>query len=224
MEAIISSVVSSSRDNLPSPMDPDAFKDVTGSNVEDANGGDSESSVSNLPFENQATTKTCSCCRIALPVDHFNKSKDSKDGLQYYCRSCNTQAYLRHIGRKRPLGLDNDVPPETPEDVSDNLMMVEELTPDSLYIIENPRLPGEIKIGRSHNPEARARQLSAGQNFRLVVKRSYGEKGFLEKTLHHKLKRRRVDQGAGVEWFKVSVDQADILIKAAIVEDDLAKL
>ena len=90
--------------------------------------------------------------------------------------------------------------------------------------MENPRLPGEIKIGRPNNPEERAKQLSAGQNFRIVVKRSYGEKGFLEKTLHHKLKHRRVEQGAGVEWFKVSVDQADILVKAAIVEDDLAKL
>jgi hypothetical protein len=107
--------------------------------------------------------------------------------------------------------------------VSTEFAVAEEMIPDSLYIIENPRLPGEIKIGRSHDPDARARQLSAGQNFRLVVKRSYGEKGFLEKTLHHKLKHRRVEQGAGVEWFKVSVDQADILIKAAILEDDLSK-
>jgi hypothetical protein len=108
--------------------------------------------------------------------------------------------------------------------VSTEFAVAEEMIPDALYIMENPRLPGEIKIGRSHDPEERARQLSSGQNFRLVVKRSYGEKGFLEKTLHHKLKHRRVEQGAGVEWFKVSVDQADILIKAAIVEDDLAKL
>jgi hypothetical protein len=108
-------------------------------------------------------------------------------------------------------------------EVSGEFAVAEEMIPDALYIIENPRIPGEIKIGRSHNPEERARQLSSGQNFRLVLKRSYGEKGFLEKTLHHKLKHRRVEQGAGVEWFKVSVDQADILIKAAIVEDDLSK-
>ena len=49
------------------------------------------------------------------------------------------------------------------------------------------------------------------------------QKGFLEKTLHQKLKRRRVEEVAGVEWFKVSVDQADILIRAAILEDELSK-
>jgi hypothetical protein len=56
-----------------------------------------------------------------------------------------------------------------------------------------------------------------------VVRRSYGEKGFLEKTLHQRLKRRRVEEGAGVEWFKVSVDQADTLVRAAIIEDELSK-
>ena len=101
--------------------------------------------------------------------------------------------------------------------------VTEEYFPDSLYIMENPRIPGEVKIGRSQNPEERAKQLSAGNNFRLVVRHSYGEKGFLEKTLHQKLKRRRVEEGAGIEWFKVSVDQADILIRAAILEDELSK-
>jgi hypothetical protein len=98
-----------------------------------------------------------------------------------------------------------------------------EYFPDSLCIMENPRIPGEVKIGRSQNPEERAKQLSAGNNFRLVVRRSYGEKGFFEKTLHQKLKRRRVEEVAGVERFKVSVDQADILIRAAILEDELSK-
>lgn len=104
-----------------------------------------------------------------------------------------------------------------------DFVVTEEHLPDSLYIMENPRIPGEVKIGRSQNPEERAKQLSAGNNFRLVVRRSYGEKGFLEKTLHHKLKCRRVEEGAGIEWFKVSVDQADILIRAAILEDEISK-
>lgn len=119
---------------------------------------------------------------------------------------------------------DQIAPPESDQsEVSREFAVAEELIPDSLYIMENPRLPGEIKIGRSHHPEERAKQLSSGQNFRIVVKHSYGEKGFLEKTLHHKLKSRRVEQGAGVEWFKVSVEHADILVKAAIIEVDLAK-
>ena len=57
----------------------------------------------------------------------------------------------------------------------------------------------------------------------MVVRRSYGCKGFLEKTLHQRLKRRRVEEGPGVEWFKVSVEQAGVLIEAAILEDELAR-
>lgn len=132
-------------------------------------------------------------------------------------RAKKTLASLAHLEAQRPC-------PDIGPAVSSEFAVVEEITSDALYIMENPRLPGEIKIGRSHNPEERAKQLSAGQNFRIVVKRSYGEKGFLEKTLHHKLQRRRVEHGPGVEWFNVSVDQADILVKAAIVEDDLSKL
>jgi hypothetical protein len=105
----------------------------------------------------------------------------------------------------------------------EEMVVVEEMIPDSLYIMENPRVPGEVKIGRSHNPEERAKQLSTGHNFRLAVRRSYGTKGFLEKTLHKKLKSRQVEGGAGVEWFSVSVEQASLLIESAILEDELAK-
>ena len=102
-------------------------------------------------------------------------------------------------------------------DGSSDFAATEEYLPDSLYIMENPRTPGEVKVGRSQNPEERAKSLSAGNNFRLAVKHTYEEKGFLEKTLHHRLKRRRVEEGAGVEWFRVSVEQADLSIRAAIL-------
>jgi hypothetical protein len=106
---------------------------------------------------------------------------------------------------------------------SDEFTVTQELVPDALYIMENPRIPGEIKIGRSRDPEERAKQLCAGNNYRMVVKRTYGEKGFLEKTIHKKLKRRRVEEGASVEWFRISVEQAEALIVAAIIEDDISK-
>ena len=88
--------------------------------------------------------------------------------------------------------------------------------------MENPRIPLEIKIGRSQSPEDRAKQLSAGHNFRLIVKYSYGGKGFLEKTPHQKLKHLRVDIGAGIEWFKLTAEQADLLIRATILEHELS--
>ena len=106
---------------------------------------------------------------------------------------------------------------------SDEFTVTQELVPDALYIMENPRIPGEIKIGRSRDPEERSKQLCAGNNYRMVVRRTWGMKGFLEKTIHHKLKRRRVEEGAGVEWFRVSVEQAETIIAAAIIEDDISK-
>ena len=173
--------------------------------------------------ENQ-DTKACCTCHKELPVDQFHKCKAAKDGLQWFCKSCNIAAQLRWARNNRVVGpVDNDNLVEDPSDVVDDLMIVEELTPDSLYIMENPRIPGEVKIGRSKNPEERARQLSNGHPFTVVVRRSYERKGFLEKTLHQRLKRRRVEEGPGVEWFKVSVEQAGVLIEAAILEDELAR-
>ena len=99
--------------------------------------------------------------------------------------------------------------------------VTDESRPDSLYIMVNPRIPGEIKIGRSCDPEERAKQLSNQQNFRLVVKHSYKDKGFLEKIIHQKLKHCQVEEGAGVEWFRVSVEEANSLIIATIFEDNL---
>ena len=64
---------------------------------------------------------------------------------------------------------------------------------------------------------------SARNSYRTIVRRTWGEKGFLEKTIHHKLKRRRVEEGAGVEWFRMSVEQAETIIAATIVEDDISK-
>jgi hypothetical protein len=58
--------------------------------------------------------------------------------------------------------------------------------------------------------------------FRLAIEHSYGGKGFLEKPLHDRLKHRRVEGGPGREWFKLSAEQADALIRASIVDHELA--
>ena len=43
---------------------------------------------------------------------------------------------------------------------------------DALYVMENPLLPGIVKIGRSSDPEERARQMSTSHPFRLRVQRA----------------------------------------------------
>ena len=98
-----------------------------------------------------------------------------------------------------------------------------ESPPDSLYIMVNPLLPGLVKIGRSAFPDRRAKQLSAGQPFQIVVKRCYDTKGFLERIVHQKLARCRVTGAPGTEWFKISVKQATCIVEATILEDELKK-
>ena len=156
--------------------------------------------------------RICRICHQSLSPDAFYVTN------QAVCKKCAVKRAQQHrIERKRAMSeMENSVE-------SGDFSVAEEHHPDSLYIMENPRLPGEVKVGRSQNPEERAKQLSAGHNFRIVVRRSYGEKGFLEKTLHQRLKCRRVEEGAGVEWFKVSVEMADTLVRAAIIEDELSK-
>jgi hypothetical protein len=177
----------------------------------------------------EAHSKVCSSCHETLPLDSFSSSAAAKDGKQWWCKSCaraywgarpKIKASLDAVSATCSQTHSLDEPPVCS---SDEFAVTQELTPDALYIMENPRITGEIKIGRSRDPEERAKQLCAGQNYRMVVRRTWGEKGFLEKTIHHKLKRRRVEEGAGVEWFQVSVEQAETIIAAAIIEDDISR-
>lgn len=94
--------------------------------------------------------------------------------------------------------------------------------PDYLYVLQNPLIPGIIKIGRAACPVRRAWELSTCQPFELVVCSSYAGWGFLERILHAKLKHKRVEGGRGREWFSVEPWQVDVLVKAAIVEFELA--
>ena len=166
------------------------------------------------PPEQSTASKVCTSCHESVLRDDFYDHQFTKDGKQSWCKACvRTQAArARCIHKAAPATCS-----------SDEFTVTQELVPDSLYIMENPRIPGEIKIGRSRDPEERAKQIGAGNNFRIVVKRTYGEKGFLEKTIHRKLKRRRVEEGSSVEWFRISVEQAESLIVAAIIEDDISK-
>ena len=168
----------------------------------------------------EAPSKTCSACHETFPMDNFHNHASKKDGKQSRCKACNTNwgAYERTKSSQT-----HSWPEEPSVMCSDEFSVTQEFIPDALYIMENPRIPGEIKIGRSRDPEERAKQLCAGNNYRMVVRRTWGEKGFLEKTIHHKLKRRRVEEGAGVEWFQVSVEQAETIIAAAIIEDDISR-
>jgi hypothetical protein len=164
-----------------------------------------------------ARSKLCSLCRESVQLCDFYKHPNTKDGLQSQCKACMLKAQIaRAPGAHR-------LQSEAPSVECSEFAVTQELVPDALYIMTNPRLPGEIKIGRSRDPEERAKQLCAGNNYRMTVLRIYPGKGFLERTIHKKLKRRRVEEGSSVEWFRISVEQAEALIVAAIIEDDISK-
>ena len=77
------------------------------------------------------------------------------------------------------------------------------------------------KIGRSHDPEARAKQLSKCQNFRIQILKTYHGQGYLEATIHKRLKARKVTEGDGQEWFKIDLTTLDVVIQGAIAESQL---
>ena len=167
------------------------------------------------PEQQSTASKVCTLCHESVLRDNFYDHQFTKDGKHSWCKAC-VKSRARNSQKLR-----SDTPSVARS--SDEFTVTQELLLDALYIMENPRIPGEIKIGRSRDPEERAKQLCAGNNYRMVVKRTYGEKGFLEKTIHKKLKRRRVEEGSSVEWFRISVEQAEALIVAAIIEDDISK-
>ena len=157
----------------------------------------------------ETIVRKCSKCQEEKTLDFFHKGGA-------YCKSCRKEsdaARNTRVDKKRPAESEHVSEIEYPE---------REVEPDSLYIMSNSLLPDIVKIGRSSNPEERAKQLGASHPFRLRVECSYGGKGFLEKSVHDRLKQRRVEGGLGREWYRLKAEQADTLIRASIVEHELA--
>jgi hypothetical protein len=89
---------------------------------------------------------------------------------------------------------------------------------DDLYVMANSRIPDEKKVGRSHNPEQRARELGKSQNFRLQILKVYPGCGHLESTVHRRLRTRKVAEGEGQEWFRCDLDTIDMIVQGCIAE------
>ena len=77
-----------------------------------------------------------------------------------------------------------------------------------LYVMENSRIPGELKIGCSKDVPRRKRDFEAQQNFRINVIAVFPGKGYLEREVHLQLSHLRVAECAGTEWFKCSLGEA----------------
>jgi hypothetical protein len=63
----------------------------------------------------EPTTKRCPRCGEAKPLDEFNPSERTTDGLDVYCRPCRKEYNLIYVGnRRRGYALDSAFEPRFP--------------------------------------------------------------------------------------------------------------
>jgi len=85
-----------------------------------------------------------------------------------------------------------------------------------LYVLQRSDAPGIVKIGRSDDPVRRASTLEASHCFRVTVAARMDHQGSWEHAVHAALDDRRVQGGAGVEWFYCSVAEAVSAIERVV--------
>jgi hypothetical protein len=182
--------------------------------------------------------RECRRCHDQYPIDRFHRSKG------YICRQCRTKyevARRRELLRFAPLPqTDADEQPSSEssledaseageqqecheageEESSGDELLEEEEDPahlGALYVMENSRIPSELKVGRSRNPFKRARQLACCHNFEMRLLAIYPRAGHLEKFVHCILAPHRVP-GHSREFFRVSRKRAFSAVSQAMAE------
>ena len=87
---------------------------------------------------------------------------------------------------------------------------------DDLCMLQNSRIPGEVKIGRSTAVEQRRAHLQCSQNFHMVAHAVFPGRGHLEDYVHKLLADKRVANVPGREWFRYAPKEAIDAVSAAI--------
>ena len=154
------------------------------------------------------TSRICKHCEAELSPENFY------DSYKSLCKKCVT-AEVSNKRRKRAT---------TPDEEDIELGVSEILEPenkDDLYVMKNDRLP-EYKVGRSHDPAARAKDLSTCQNFRMEILHVFKGQGHLESICHQRLKARKFTEGRGNEWFNLDLQTIETIIKGVIAESQLS--
>jgi hypothetical protein len=153
--------------------------------------------------------KMCTKCHIEKGPSGFYESQKGKGSV---CKECIKQQM--RMNRKRAIEVERDT---SEADLSASPSEPSEKS-TSLYILVNPLIPGMVKIGRASCPLSRAQSMSQSHPFSLTVFQSYHQMGFLESTVHRRLAERRVASGPGREWFHATPDEADLIIRATVLE------
>ena len=142
-------------------------------------------------------TRRCTKCEQEVPMTRFYKRASGHIAIAQ-CKPCHRETMRAYqIARN---GADESAPAER-----------------TLYIACNPRIPGEIKVGRSNDPQSRIARMSYTQNFDLALIASFPDLGSLETHVHRILSPYRV-QGCR-EWSAVSLEVATAAVMQARAAD-----
>ena len=152
------------------------------------------------------------CGRLRWQIKNRRIHFDSTTSLSPE-RLAQLQAQLEALQAAGPQAFAEEAPsaavqPEAPAEAAEPPLQELLDTHEDLYIMQNSRIPGEIKIGRSNNVPRRKKDLEQAQNFKMNVLTIFPGKGYLEKEVHKRLKDFQVTGCAGTEWFKCSFGEA----------------
>ena len=139
-------------------------------------------------------------------------------GQGFICRPCYI-ASTSESRKKRKREAAETAQDETPYEVTETFIPERK---DHLYLMRNSRFgDGEIKVGKSHDPNQRSKELSKSQNFRMDILKVYHCQGHLEATVHRRLKARQVTLGDGREWYRIDFETLDTIVQGVIAESQL---
>jgi hypothetical protein len=164
--------------------------------------------------------KQCAGCKACKPPAEFNNDNSKSDGKQSKCRECQKEYKgVWNVKRKRKDAQDED----DKEEEFETSEPASEPGPGDLYVMQNSRIPGELKIGRSQDVEARRRSLQRSQNYRMLVLAVFPQAGNIEGCVHEMLSYCRVtEEAAGREWFRCSLQTAFAAIGQTLGESRFA--
>ena len=170
--------------------------------------------------------RMCITCKQHQPLSNFYNRPNNQGGVLSKCKECHKEAVKQYKAThprkaQSETQADMEVGYQPPAETTMEPPFPYGPYGDSMYVLSNPRLPGEVKIGRAMRPTHRANELSTSLPFELEVKHTYPGFGFLEKDVHKRLQHKRVATGRGREWFAIEPCQADVIIQATIVEFQL---
>ena len=87
---------------------------------------------------------------------------------------------------------------------------------DQLYLLRYPWQDSPIKVGRTHDVNARICQLESGHNFRLQLLAVFPGLGPFEHKVHALLSNYRASGGRGQEWFQITLPQALLAVALCV--------